>query len=156
MIGYFSGILNHVPKAFITETDWRTSAYSGQVLFDWEPKNQGGPTSSISFTMTMGSDISASVAYSVANPAQFSWKDQTNPSTGDVKTEHTLDSATTAVTYTVKPSSIGYLDSNKSGGAEPMLVGHYIKSKLVASIFIYEWADLSFSVSLRSSGVSQY
>jgi len=156
MIGYFSGILNHIPKVFITETDWRTSTYPGQVLFDWGPKNQGGPQSSISFTLTVGlSGASASVTYTASPPASFYWKDQTNPAAGDVKTEHTLASATINVMYTVEPSSIGHLDPNKPGGTEPMLVRHYTKSMLAAGL-VYEWADLSFSVSLRSSGVSEY
>ncbi|MEM3754003.1 MAG: hypothetical protein QW778_05410 [Candidatus Micrarchaeaceae archaeon] len=110
-------------------TNWNTSKFPGQVLYDWGPINSGS-TSDVSFTLSVGIGIegisvSVSVSYSEPNGIPITWQDKTNPSSGYVNTAEQLgsiaDPAKDYVTYEVSPSSIGLLDPTKSGGYPPLL-----------------------------------
>lgn len=106
-------------------TNWNTSTFAGQVLYDWAPTNSGS-TSDMSYSLTAGvSGVGVSVSYSEQNGIPINWQDKTNPSSGYVNTAEQLgdirNPAKDYITYEVDPSSIGLLDPTKNGGTPPLL-----------------------------------
>ena len=155
------GYNGYSPKKFVSITDWNTATWEGQVLHQWGPKNEGSNTQ-ITFTLSAGAQgeepvASATISYSVQGGLKISWKDQTIPDKGLVKTLHEIPDSKSDVTYTLEPSSIGLLDPNKQGGVLPMIVDHEFKTEL------QKWwlwpdtktIDISFTVALYDSNVAE-
>ncbi len=130
------GCNSHSPKWFTTTTDWNTKIWPGQVLHDWEPKNEGLNTQ---ITYTLTSIAPVIVSYSVPEGLTVEWVDQTSPDTGYVKTLHKILNARSGVIYAVESSSIGLLDPTRPGGYLPMIVDHDFKVELQKPVFL--WAD---------------
>ena len=114
-----------VPLTFATVTDWKTRTYSGQVLWDWGPKNWGcGGTVSIELSAG-GAGASVGISYSAPLGAVFCYYDNTDPGDGVFAVTHQVTGISLPfVTYTVGPSSIGLLDPTRPGGGLPMIVSH--------------------------------
>ena len=114
-----------VPLTFATVTDWKTRTYSGQVLWDWGPKNWGcGGTVSIELSAG-GAGASVGISYSAPLGAVFCYYDNTDPGDGVFAVTHQVTgNSLPFVTYTVEPSSIGLLDPTRPGGTLPMIVSH--------------------------------
>jgi hypothetical protein len=134
---------DHHPSKFNTTIDWRTWTWPGQVLDNWEPKNAGS-AATISFTlvwslgMQLDKQSSITVQYSAATtitqPATpyFRWWDYTAPAKGIHSVIHEVvippgisTSQLNGVTFTVEPSSVGFLDPTKPGGVLPMITCTY-------------------------------
>ncbi len=148
--GYSPFGISRPPGVFITRTDWKTRYFEGQVLWDWGPKNVGGPLSTITYSVTAGTSgqkptLLVEVSYSSPSGTYFKWFDQTDPGDGIAEVKHEVVNSMTYATFTVEPSSIGLLDPNKQGGYEPMLVKHYMKT-----LFTDIPAEISFNVMLYS------
>ena len=129
--------IDHYPKKFNTTIDWRTTIWPGQVVDTYEPKNTG-TAQTISYTMGSFSAGSISVTYSSSttttqpNAPYYQWVDSSEPWNGVVTTIHYVekpkdlpDSALIDTTFTVEPSSVGFLDPNKAGGYPPMVIHGY-------------------------------
>jgi hypothetical protein len=134
---------DHYPSKFNTTIDWRTWTWPGQVLDNWEPKNTGS-AATISFTLTWslgaqpGKQPSISLQYSPAititqsATPYFRWWDYTAPAKGVHSVIHEVvvppgisTSQLNGVTFTVEPSSVGFLDPTKPGGTLPMITCAY-------------------------------
>lgn len=150
----------HYPSKFNTTIDWRTTTWPGQVVDTYEPKNTG-TAQTISYTM--GWSLSAgtssiSVTYSSSttttqpNAPYYRWADFSAPWNGVVTTIHYVekpsslpDSALVGMTFTVEPSSVGFLDPNKAGGYPPMIIRGYFtavnnhgdSATITVSIYMY-------------------
>jgi len=160
------GYDGYSPKKFITVTDWNTNVWSGQVLHDWGPKNEGSNTQ-ITYTLTASAGLqgeepvvvaSATVSYSVQGGLVIKWIDQTSPDTGYVKTVHEIPDSKSDVTYTVEPSSIGLLDPTKSGGVLPMIVDHDFEVELQKQVWWWtdtKTIDIDFTVALYDNSVNE-
>jgi hypothetical protein len=129
--------IDHYPKTFNTTIDWKTTIWPGQVVDTYEPKNTG-TAQTISYTMGSFSAGSISVTYSSSttttqpNAPYYQWVDSSEPWNGVVTTIHYVekpkdlpDSALIDTTFTVEPSSVGFLDPNKAGGYPPMVIHGY-------------------------------
>jgi hypothetical protein len=130
----------HYPSKFNTTIDWRTTDWPGQVVDTYEPKNTG-TAQTISYTMGWSLNAGASsisVTYSSSttttqpNAPYYRWVDSSEPWNGVVTTIHYVekpnnipDSALVDITFTVEPSSVGFLDPNKPGGYLPMVIRGY-------------------------------
>ena len=152
------GYNGYSPKKFVSVTDWNTDTWEGQVLHQWGPKSEGSNTQ-ITFTLSAGV-ATATISYSVQGGLKISWKDQTIPDEGYVKTLHEIPDSKSDVTYTLEPSSIGLLDPNKQGGVLPMIVDHEFKTELQKKVWLW-WTDtktidISFTVALYDSGVVEF
>lgn len=106
-------------------TNWNTTNFAGQVLYDWAPTNSGS-TSDMTYSLSAGvSGVGVSVSYSEQNGIPINWQDKTNPSAGYANTAEQLgsikDPARDYITYEVNPSSIGLLDPTKAGGLPPLV-----------------------------------
>lgn len=86
---------NHYPKLFISKTDWHTDERSGQVLYDWEPKNVGTAIT-VTYTITLGVNTRVRVTYSIPkyiatlNGPYYEWYDISDPPYGIVATRYYL------------------------------------------------------------------
>jgi hypothetical protein len=157
-------IYNHYPKTFISETDWKTSIWAGQVVDDWGPKNLG-VASTISYTLpsvaatwyiTPYVTIEYSIGITEPNSPYYEWFDRSCPHCGIAKVEHNVkvpsgydESKLNYMLFTVEPSSIGFLDPNKDGGYLPMIISHTFTTYLNTG----ESETIQFSVDLWSTGV---
>jgi hypothetical protein len=123
----------HYPKTFISETDWKTSIWAGQILGEWGPKNAGS-AATISYTLSIGSaraTIQYSIGFTEPYAPYYEWFDISDPPYGIAKAEHNVKVPWFYDTlklinkqFTVEPSSIGFLDPNKDGGYLPMIITH--------------------------------
>ncbi|MEM0161078.1 MAG: hypothetical protein QW258_01325 [Thermoplasmata archaeon] len=141
-------------------TNWNTSKFAGQVLYDWAPTNSGS-TSDMTYSLSAGvSGVGVSVSYSEQNGIPIEWQDKTNPSSGYVNTAEQLgsirDPAKDYVTYEVNPSSIGLLDPTKSGGYPPIIGAQIFDvNGGNENIFISGWSSqLSWNFALWPSSVN--
>ena len=150
-------IYNHYPKTFISETDWKTSIWAGQVVGDWSPKNLG-VAATISYTLpsvaatwyiTPYVTIEYSIGITEPNAPYYEWFDRSDPAYGITKAEHNVkvpsgydESKLNDVLFTVEPSSIGFLDPKKNGGILPMIVSHTFTTYLNTG----DSATIQFSV----------
>jgi hypothetical protein len=130
---------NHYPSMFNTTIDWRTTIWPGQVVDTYEPKNTGTARTisyTIGWSFSAGSSISVTYtsASTITEPdaPYYQWVDSSEPWRGVVTTIHYVvkpsslpDSQLNYVTFTVEPSSIGFLDPNKPGGYPPMVIRGY-------------------------------
>lgn len=114
-----------IPLTFTTVTDWKTSTYSGQVLWDWGPKNWGCDAT-VSIELSAGkAGAGVGISYSAPLGAAFCHYDNTDPGDGVFAVTHQVTGIVLPfITYTVEPSSIGLLDPTKPGGSLPMIVSH--------------------------------
>ncbi len=130
---------NHYPSKFNTTIDWRTTIWPGQVVDTYEPKNTG-TAQTISYTIgwSFSAGSSISVTYTSTstitepNAPYYRWVDSSEPWRGVVTIIHYVekpsslpDSQLNYVTFTVEPSSIGFLDPNEAGGYPPMVIRGY-------------------------------
>ncbi|MCD6513331.1 MAG: hypothetical protein J7L07_00230, partial [Candidatus Odinarchaeota archaeon] len=121
------------PYESITQVDGDTDNKPGQILWDYEPVNWGGPQGTISFSISVGEGgIQASVSYTFSKNT-LSWGDQSDPARGLHKTYHsyyTWNYYPFGYTSTVEPSTIYLKDAAKDGGELPLQVTHYAWSKV--------------------------
>jgi len=131
---------DHYPSKFNTTIDWKTTTWPGQVVDTYEPKNTG-TAQTISYTMGWSFSAgtsSISVTYTSTttttqpNAPYYRWVDSSEPWNGVVTTIHYVekpkdlpDSALIDTTFTVEPSSVGFLDPDKAGGYPPMVIHGY-------------------------------
>jgi hypothetical protein len=135
--------IDHYPKTFNTTIDWKTTTWPGQVLDNRDPKGYG-TQQTISFTTgwnfgaTLGTGASLSVVYSSSttitqpNAPYYQYADYSDPWYGVASVVHNVekpsslpDSQLNYVTFTVEPTSVGFLDPNKAGGYPPMVIYGY-------------------------------
>jgi len=124
------------PETFISETNWMTTSWPGQVLDDWEPKNAG---------------ISI-----VPNAPYYEWFDMTDPAAGIVISKYVVKLPgeypiynLTGVIFGVESASIAFLDPDRPGGVSPMMVKH----EFVATLNTGDTVTISFSASLYPTTV---
>ncbi len=120
----------HTPEKFVDVFNWETSNWPGQVLWDWGPKNEGGPQTTISYTVTAGAQgAQVSISYSVTTEGSaFEWYNNGDPGNGTIVIVHELLNGKPDRLYTVEPSSIGLLDPTRPGGFEPMILCQEFKT----------------------------
>ncbi len=148
------------PNTWDSVTDWKTSTYAGQVLHDWGPKNSG-TNAQVTFGLTVGADAtgpqaSASITYGVPGGLQIDWADQTVPQNGYVKAHenmHTHGPDNHDTTYTVEPTSTGFLDPTLPAGGEPMIVSHSFSVTVDIDCCGGSGTSLSFNAWLYSNSV---
>jgi len=163
-----SSTYDHYPQTFISKTNWMTSIWPGQVLDDWGPKNVG-TSSTISFAVgwsagaqlgLSGTSVSATVQYSTStsmpNAPYYEWYDMTDPAAGLAMAKHIVQvpqgydiSNLDGVMFSVDPTSIAFLDPDKSGGDLPMIVSHEFTTTLNTG----DTVTISFSASLYPTAV---
>jgi len=166
----FCGTQYHYPSKFVSETNWKTSTFPGQVLDDWNPKNVG-TAQTITFTVTwnvglsLGRQSSLTVSYSTTtsvsmpNAPSYSWFDESTPSSGVARARHELVipqdydiSRLNNVLFTVEPTSVAFLDPDKPGGVMPMILSHYFYTQFNTG----ESGSISFNVYLYDSSYREY
>ncbi|MCI4461858.1 MAG: hypothetical protein JHC12_02715 [Thermogladius sp.] len=124
----------HYPRKFNTTVDWLTWRFPGQVVEDYQPKNMGGGQG-ISYTVSMAGNPAISVEYGSTRELKdvsYLWADESEPWDGVVTIIHEVDKPGNVSdrdmvgrTFTVEPSSVGFLDPLKPGGALPMIIKAY-------------------------------
>jgi len=166
----FCGTQYHYPSKFVSETNWKTSTFPGQVLDDWNPKNVG-TAQTITFTVTwnvglsLGRQSSLTVSYSTTtsvampNTPSYNWFDESTPSSGVARARHELVtpqnydiSRLNNVLFTVEPTSVAFLDPDKPGGVMPMILSHYFYTQFNTG----ESGSISFNVYLYDSSYGEY
>jgi hypothetical protein len=124
----------HYPRKFNTTVDWLTWRFPGQVVEDYQPKNMGGGQG-ISYTVSMAGNPAISVEYGSTRELKdvsYLWADESEPWNGVVTIIHEVDKPGNVSdrdmvgrTFTVEPSSVGFLDPLKPGGDLPMIIKAY-------------------------------
>jgi len=154
--------IDHYPKKFNTTIDWKTTTWPGQVLDNRDPKGYG-TQQTISYTTgwigaSLGTGASLSVVYSSSttitqpNAPYYQYADYSDPWYGIASVVHNVekpsslpDSQLNYVTFTVEPTSVGFLDPNKAGGFPPMIIRGYFttvnnhgdSATITVSIYMY-------------------
>jgi len=161
----FCGTQYHYPSKFISETNWRTSTFPGQVLDEWNPKNVG-TAQNMTFIVAWNAKTSSflTVSYSTTsvsmpNTPSYSWFDESTPSSGVARARHELVtpqdydiSRLNNVLFTVEPTSVAFLDPDKPGGVMPMILSHYFYTQFNTG----ESGSISFNVYLYDSSYREY
>ena len=140
------------PYKSISKVDCDTTNKPGQTLYDWGPKNWGGPATSIKFSVSVPS-AAASVEYTF-DTNSLSWGDLSDPALGIHKVEHNYIHWPTipyGLTATVEPTSIFMEDSRFSGGTLPLLITHYYWSEFGRQYSGTVSGYVSFTVALYNT-----
>jgi len=157
-------VYDRYPQTLISKTDWKTSAWLGQFLDDWGPKNVGAAAMIVYDGVSLLGSAPATINYGVpmletqANAPYYEWYDITDPANGVAVAKHVLHvprgfdiSKLSGILFTVEPTSIAFLDPDKPGGVLPMLVSHEFTTTLNTS----DTATIGFAIRLYPTGVVQ-
>ncbi|QOJ78642.1 hypothetical protein IG193_07755 [Infirmifilum lucidum] len=123
---YSSGPIHWTFSKAVTEVDGMTDIFPGQILLGYEP---GINTSCTKFTVSVKptrAGVSTSASY---DPNAVSYTTLKYSSKGIVRWTHAPCQHVPNVTWWVEPSAVFYLDPDRPGGVEPLIVGHYFYSE---------------------------
>jgi|GEM_PF-5797079 len=114
-----------------TKVDLDTDNHPDQEIFDWGPKNWGGPKETITFGVSVGPPgVYATVEYSISEGG-IHWRDKSSPADGLHYVLHKFREhghAPFGVTATVEPTNT-FLEDVYVGGF-PVVQHHWAKSKV--------------------------
>ncbi|MEM3852671.1 MAG: hypothetical protein QXP70_06700, partial [Methanomassiliicoccales archaeon] len=115
---------NWLPINYHSLMSWENYKWQGQQLFRWGPEDSSTIPGPVSFSFFTSNPASVfNVSYNAG--AGITYRDVSNPQTGNASAVQTVFGSQWGRSYTVSPVSVGLLNPTKAGGNLPMISYSY-------------------------------